>query len=127
MPESEIRVGDSIELSVEPGRLHLFDPRTGEAIEDSPEKAVESKFPWTGKENILDVRKAAPEEKLGQNTYHSLVHQLPEVVLTRVPVVAHAASIAASTAATSNPLLFFMTHSFRGRPRAPGRHTGPRF
>ena len=31
---SEARPGDVVELSVRPGRLHAFDPRTGDAIED---------------------------------------------------------------------------------------------
>jgi multiple sugar transport system ATP-binding protein len=32
--DSAPRVGDVVELAVEPGTLHVFDPRTGEAIED---------------------------------------------------------------------------------------------
>ncbi len=31
---SEVRAGDVVELSVRPGRLYAFDPRTGDAIED---------------------------------------------------------------------------------------------
>jgi uncharacterized protein (DUF1800 family) len=55
-----------------------------DSIDDAAcESQVHSKFAWAGETNILDVRKAAPEYKAGQNTYHTLHQQLPQVVLTR--------------------------------------------
>src|SRR5205085_9294153 len=55
-----------------------------EAIDDAGcEKQVKGKYEWAGETNIMDVRKAAPEYKAGQNTYHTLHQQLPEVVLMR--------------------------------------------
>jgi multiple sugar transport system ATP-binding protein len=34
LPSSGARVGDQVELAVRPGRLHVFDPRTGETLGD---------------------------------------------------------------------------------------------
>src|SRR5258706_2360647 len=55
-----------------------------DSIDDAElDKAVVAKFTFADQANILDVRKRAPEEKAGNNTYKSLHHELPKLVLTR--------------------------------------------